>query len=84
MRHVYLLGVVLVCAACAPTSELERESREYQRIDYFESVFLPVSRACYRAGGFMIFEDTARAPARYDNLSYSDMRMAVMRGCAGI
>lgn len=84
MRHVYLLGIILLCAACAPTSELERESREYQRVDYFESVFLPASQACYRAGGFMIFEDTSRDTTRYDDLSYSDMRMAVMRGCAGI
>lgn len=84
MRNFFIVGAVFICAACAQTTEIEREQREYQRIDYYETVFRPMSDACGRAGGFLIFEDTAGNSTRHADLSYADMRMAVFRGCSGI
>jgi hypothetical protein len=83
MKPVILIAVLVACAACAPNGELTQANREYQRIDYYESVFAPMASACDSAGGFLIFEDTTRHSTRHKDLSYSDMRMAVMRGCAG-
>jgi hypothetical protein len=59
------------------------EDRQYKRIEYLETVFLPASQACNRAGGFMIFEDPSKYGKRPADLSYADMRIAVARGCAG-
>ena len=83
MRVLILLVAAAACAACASSDERSAADREYQRIDYYESVFAPLAQACNSAGGFLIFEDTARNSTRHRDLSYSDMRMAVMRGCAG-
>lgn len=84
MRNLFILIVVLASAACAPATEFEREQREYQRVEYYETVFRPTTDACARAGGYMIYEDTARNSSRHAELSYADMRMAVFRGCSGI
>mgnify|MGYP001549559272 FL=1 len=84
MRVLLLMAVTAACAACAHSGgPAAAADREYQRIDYYESVFAPLAQACISAGGFLIFEDTARNSPRHRDLSYSDMRMAVMRGCAG-
>ena len=83
MKAAMLIAVLGVCAACAPNSERDPMEREYQRVDYYETVFAPLAQACTSAGGFLIFEDTSRNSTRHRDLSYPDMRMAVMRGCAG-
>ena len=83
MRFVSLLGVLLACTACAPTSGLEKEERDYRRIEYRETVFLPASRACSRAGGFMILEDAMHSGYQPERLTYNEMRLAVARGCGG-
>jgi len=83
MRAISFLGVLLFCAACAPTTALEQEERDYRRIEYRETVFLPASRACSRAGGFMILEDLMRSGYRPETLTYNEMRLAIARGCAG-
>lgn len=81
---VFLPIVALaLSAACTHSGDISQVDREYQRIDYYESTFAPMASACNSAGGFLIFEDTSRNSTRHDDLSYSDMRMAVMRGCAG-
>ena len=49
-----------------------------------DTVFLPASEACRKAGGFMIFEDPNDSAGRYPTMSYSDMRLALARGCGGI
>ena len=84
MKNVFWLGVLLTCSACVHTTGGELADRQYQRIDYFETVFLPTSQACSRAGGFMIFEDPAANSRTAFDLSYAEMRTAVARGCAGI
>ena len=81
MKYVLALGVMMACTACVHTTEAEREQLEYDRMEYFETVFQPATQACRKAGGFMIFEDPARKRA---GLSYADMRMAMSRGCSGI
>lgn len=84
MKIFSLLVALMMCSACVQMSDLEQEERDYRRVEYFQTVFLPVSQACSRAGGFMIFEDTARNSSRHYDLSYTDMKIAVARGCAGI
>lgn len=84
MKLLVSFCALTVGAACAPAPVQDLEQRRYQRVDYYQSVFLPMARACSQAGGFLIFEDTARQSTRHADLSYADMRMAVMRGCAGI
>ena len=83
MKVIPLLIILLVCTACAQTSGFDRDDREYKRIDYMEAVFLPVTRACRRAGGYMVFEDMSRNSIRPAHLTYTDMRKAVSKGCAG-
>ena len=83
MRHTLLIAALAVCGACAQSGDVTQTNREYQRIDYYESVFAPMASACSSAGGFLIFEDTSSSSTRHKDLSYGDMRMAVMRGCAG-
>ena len=81
MKYLVALGVMMTCTACVHTSELDREKLEYDRVEYFETVFQPATQACRKAGGFMVFEDPAHQRA---GLSYADMRTAMARGCAGI
>lgn len=83
MKYLLPVAALAACAACAPAGDLTHADREYQRVDYYESVFAPLASACNSAGGFLVFEDTVRNSSRHEDLSYSDMRMAVMRGCAG-
>lgn len=83
MKQVLLITALAACGACAQSDDLLQVDRNYQRIDYYESVFAPMASACNSAGGFLIFEDTTTNSTRHKDLSYSDMRMAVMRGCAG-
>ena len=82
-KFLVATGLLVLCTACAHTGDRDREGLEYARVEYFETVFLPATEACRRAGGFMIFEDGADTASRHARLSYSDMRLAVSRGCAG-
>jgi hypothetical protein len=81
MKYFIALGVMMACTACVHTTEAEREEQEFTRVEYYETVFQPASRACRRAGGFMIYEDPTPTRA---GMSYADMRMAMARGCSGI
>ena len=81
MKYLIALGVMMTCTACVHTSEADREKLEYERVEYFETVFQPATQACRRAGGFMVYEDPAHKRA---GPSYADMRTALARGCAGI
>ncbi len=83
-KFLIATGVILLCAGCAHTGDHGRENAKYQRVDYFETVFLPASEACRKAGGFMIFEDPTDAVDSPSGLSYPDMRLAIARGCGGI
>ena len=83
MRFTCILMALLLCAACAQTSNSQRADPEYRRVDYYQSVYLPMSQACDRAGGYMMFEGASRYNSRDEDLSYSDMRKAVLRGCLG-
>lgn len=58
---------------------LSRCPQDYERAEYFETVYLPATQACSRAGGFMIFESAGSG-----TMTYADMRTAVARGCSGI
>lgn len=84
MRIIAYLAALLACTACVHQPGLDGDSLEYRRVDYFETVFLPASQACERAGGFMIFDGPPETTTRHTGLSYADMRIAVARGCAGI
>ena len=84
MRYAFLLGAMILCSACGHTSGFQSEEYQYKRAEYLETVFLPATAACDRAGGFMIFEDPRRGNVRNDGLTYNEMRLAVARGCAGI
>ena len=84
MKVFNVLWVLAICAGCAQTTAVEMADRKYQRVDYYESVFLPAAQACDRAGGFLVFGDMTSTSTRYSHLSYADMRIAVSRGCAGI
>ncbi len=84
MRYAILLSAMILCSACGHTSGIKSEELQYKRIEYFETVFQPASLACDRAGGFMIFEEAGTGSSRDAGLSYTDMRLAVARGCAGI
>ena len=81
MKYLFALGVMMACTACVHTSEADREQLEYERVEYFETVYLPATQACRRAGGFMVLEDPDYGRS---GLSYADMRMAMARGCSGI
>ncbi len=81
-KFLIAISLLLVGAGCAHTGD--RDDVEFTRIEYFETVFLPASEACRRAGGFMIFEDPTDTAGRIGALSYPDMRLAMARGCAGI
>lgn len=83
-KFLIAAGVLLLCAGCANTGDHGREAARYQRVEYFETVFLPASEACRKAGGFMIFEDPTDAVGGRATLSYPDMRLAMARGCGGI
>jgi hypothetical protein len=83
-KFLITTGVLLLCAGCAHTGDYGREGVKYQRVEYFETVFLPASEACRKAGGFMIFEDPTDSAGGRSALSYPDMRLAIARGCAGI
>lgn len=83
MKYLILICAMAGSAACAPVSVQDLEQRAYQRVDYYQSEFLPLARACTEAGGFMVFEDPDRHSTRHADLSYGDMRLAVMRGCSG-
>ena len=83
MRFFSLLAALMICSGCAQTTGIDREDRQYKRIEYLETVYLPASQACSKAGGFMIFDDPAGYGKRPVDLSYADMRIAVARGCAG-
>ena len=83
-KFLIATGVILLCAGCAHTGDHGRENAKYQRVEYFETVFLPASEACRKAGGFMIFEDPTDAVDTPSGLSYPDMRLAIARGCGGI
>lgn len=83
-KFVFVLGAMIVSTGCVHTAGLDGEPIEERRLDYLETVYLPATKACNRAGGFMILEDTADARATPARLSYADMRLAVARGCGGI
>jgi hypothetical protein len=83
-KFLITASVLLICAGCAHTGDHGREDARYQRVEYFETVFLPASEACRKAGGFMIFEDPTNAADGRSTLSYPDMRLAIARGCGGI
>jgi hypothetical protein len=83
-RFLIAISILLVGSGCAYTGDRDRNDVEFTRIEYFETVFLPASEACRRAGGFMIFEDPTDTAVRGGALSYPDMRLAMARGCAGI
>ena len=83
-KFLITTSILLICAGCAHTGDYGREDAKYQRMEYFETVFLPASEACRKAGGFMIFEDPTDAVGGRAPLSYPDMRLAMARGCAGI
>ena len=83
MKTLMSFLVLLICTACAPVPVQDLEEREYQRVDYYQSVFEPMAHACLNAGGFMVFEDQEWRTPRQSDLSYADMRLAVMRGCSG-
>ena len=76
--------IMVACTGCAYTGDRGSEDTQYQRVEYFETVFLPASEACRKAGGFMIFEDPSDSAGRYPTMSYADMRLAIARGCGGI
>jgi hypothetical protein len=82
-KFLVAMGLLAVCTGCASTGDRDREELEFTRVEYFETVFLPASEACRRAGGFMIFEDPNDTASRHQRLSYTDMRLAIARGCAG-
>lgn len=84
LKSIILIVAAILCSACGHTSAVHGEELNYKRIEYFETVFQPVSTACDRAGGFMIYEDARHAAGRHIGLSYIEMRLAVARGCAGI
>lgn len=84
MKATLIIALIVACVGCAPLTEQEIEAREYQRVDYLQSVFLPQSQACRRAGGFLVFADTSNNSVRHHDMTYADMRMAVSRGCGGI
>ena len=82
-KSVVALAAILACTACTHLSGADGYEHEMRRIEYLETVYLPATKACNRAGGFMILEDPtdpATAPGR---LSYTDMRLAIARGCGG-
>ena len=83
IKFLVTIGILVACAGCAHTGDHGREDAQYQRVEYFETVFLPASEACRKAGGFMIFEDPADTAGRYPTMSYPDMRLAIARGCSG-
>ena len=82
-RFLVILSILVACTGCANTGDQSREDAQYQRVDYFETVFLPASEACRRAGGFMIFEDPSDTAGPHASLSYTEMRLAIARGCSG-
>ncbi len=82
-KFLVTIGILVVCTGCAHTGDHGREDAQYQRVEYFETVFLPASEACQKAGGFMIFEDPSDTAGRYPTMSYADMRLAIARGCGG-
>ena len=84
MRVFLPIAALALCADCTHSGDISQVDRKYQRVDYYESTFAPMASACNSAGGFLIYEDTSSHSTRHEDLSYSDMRMAVMRGCAGI
>ena len=84
MKFVVALGAILACTACTHLSGVDGLEHEMRRIEYLETVFLPATKACDRAGGFMIFEDPTDAAGAPGRLSYTDMRLAMARGCGGI
>lgn len=84
IRFLMTIGALSLCSACVHTADYRSEDADYTRVEYLETVFQPASEACRRAGGFMIFEDPADPATRLARLSYSDMRLAMARGCAGI
>ena len=83
-KFLLTISVLAVCAGCAHSGDQGLENAKYQRVEYFETVFLPASEACRRAGGFMVFEDPSDTVGRHPSLSYTDMRLALARGCSGI
>jgi hypothetical protein len=83
-RFVVTISILVACAGCAHSGGQGRQDVQYQRAEYFETVFLPASEACRKAGGFMIFEDPNDTAGTRGSLSYSDMRLAMARGCGGI
>lgn len=83
MKPLMSILVLIFCTACAPVPVQDLEEREYQRVDYYQSVFEPMAQACLNAGGFMVFEDQSWKTPRHGDLTYADMRLAVMRGCSG-
>ena len=84
MKRLLIFVSLVLVSACGTLTEQDVYERESQRMEYLESVFLPASQRCSRAGGYLIYADTARHSSRVEDLSYSDMRSAVVRGCAGI
>lgn len=82
-RFLVTISILAACACCAHTGDNGREDAQYQRVEYFETVFLPASEACRKAGRFMIFEDPSDTTGRDPTLSYTDMRLAMARGCGG-
>ena len=70
MRFFSLLAVLMICSGCAQTTGIDREDRHYKRIEYLETVYLPASQACSKAGGVMI---STTLPGMGNDLSISRM-----------
>ena len=83
-KFLVSISIMVACTGCAHTGGRGSEDTQYQRPEYFETVFLPASEACRKAGGFMIFEDPSDSAGRYPTMSYSDMRLTIARGCGVI
>lgn len=83
-KLVMMLGVLTAGTGCVHTTDMDRDRFEMDRIEYLETVYLPASEACSKAGGFMILEDPVDVRGAPRHLSYSNMRLAVARGCGGI
>jgi hypothetical protein len=83
-RFLVTISILVACSGCAHTGDNGGEDAQYHRVEYFETVFRPASEAYRKAGGFMIFEDPNETAGRYPTMSYSDMRLAIARGCGGI
>ena len=75
-RFLVTISILVACSGCAHTGDNGREDAQYQRVEYFETVFLPASEACRKAGGFMILEDPNDTAGRYPTSCWTWRRPA--------